>query len=276
MENQQYLQENEIDLRDYINVVIKRKILILSIFLIAVVTAAIVSLLMPKVYEITSTVQLGNVNGLLISKEEAREIILNQNLLLSVVKKLNLKIDLENLKKNIKINDINGTNLLKIKIERVDIDTAFKINDAILNPLITQGQGIYQERLSLVNERLNELDAEIKNAEGDIGRTQNLISGLPNSNNISQSDISLRIILLQNTLPNYESNLTVLRNQRNGLKLSLAIAKDFKVFDSPIKPKYPVGPKKKQNVLIAGMLSLMLGVFLAFFAEYWKKSKSQK
>ena len=35
MENQQYVQEDEIDIREYINVIIKRKKLILSIFLTA-------------------------------------------------------------------------------------------------------------------------------------------------------------------------------------------------------------------------------------------------
>ena len=102
---------------------------------------------------------------------------------------------------------------------------------------------------------------------------QNLITGHPNSSNIFQSDASLRSILLQNTLPNYESNLTMLRNQRNELKLLLADAKDFKVFDPSIRPKYPIGPNKKLNVAVAGILSLMLGVFLAFFMEYWEKPR---
>jgi uncharacterized protein involved in exopolysaccharide biosynthesis len=273
MENQQCAQEDEIDIREYINVIIKRKKLILAIFLVSVFTAAIVSLIMPKVYEIASIVQLGSVNEPLIKNEEAKAIMLNQNLLLSIVNELNLKIGVEGLQKAIKINDLAGTNLLKIKITYPGIDTAIKINDAIVNPLIAQGQGFYQERLAIINERLRELDLEIKNAEGDISRTQTLISGLPAANNISQSDISLRIILLQNTLPNYESNLTALRNQRNGLKFSLANAKDFKIFDQPIEPKHPIGPKKKQNVLVAGMLSLMFGVFLAFFLEFWQKNK---
>lgn len=143
MENQQYLQEKEINLRDCINVMIRRKKLILSVFLIAMVTFTIVSLSLPKAYEITSTVQLGSVNGLLIGKEDAKEIILNQNSLLSIIKELNLKTEVERLRKNIKINDVNGTDLLKIKMEYADADTALKIADAILNPLITQGRGIY-------------------------------------------------------------------------------------------------------------------------------------
>lgn len=273
MENQQCAQEDEIDIREYINVIIKRKKLILAIFLVSVFTAAIASLMMPKIYEVTSTVQLGSVNEPLIKSEEAKAIMLNQNLLLTIINELNLKIGVEGIQKAIKISDVTGTNLLKIKIIYPGIDTAIKINDAIVNPLIVQGQGLYQERLAIINERLKELDLEIKNAESDIGRTQTLISGIPEANNISQSDISLRIILLQNTLPNYESNLTMLRNQRNGLKFSLSNSKDFKVFDQPIKPKNPVGPKKKQNVLIVGMLSLMFGVFLAFVLEFWQKSK---
>jgi len=276
MENQQNTQENEVDLRDYVNVIIKRKKLILKVFLVSVFITAIVSLLMPKIYEITSTIQLGSVNELLIKNEDAKAVILNQNSLLSVINQLDLKIEVEKLKKDISIEDIKDTNLLKINIVYSDIDKAFKINEATISPLIAQGQIIYQDRLAIVNERLKELDEEIMNTERDIARTQTLISSLHNATNISQPDVSLRIILLQNTLPNYESNLTALRNQRNAIKFVLSNAKDFKIFDQPIKPKHPIGPKKKQNILIAGVLSLMLGVLLSFFLEFWESNKIGK
>lgn len=276
MENQQCMQKDEIDIREYINVIIKRKKLILSIFFAAVVIAAIVNLRMPKIYEITSIVQLGSVKELLIKNEDAKAIMLNQNSLLAIINDLNLKITAEGLQKDIKISDISDTNLLKIKITYPDIDMALKINDAIVNLLITQGQNIYQERKSIIEGRLKELYGAIKNAEEDIIRTQNLIIGIPSSKEISQAEISLRMIILQNTLPKYENNLTDLRNQRNDLQILLSSSKDFKVFDAPIKPKNPVGPKKKQNVLIAGMLSLMFGVFLAFVLEFWQKRKNGK
>ncbi len=276
MENQQYIQEDEIDIREYINVIIKRKKLILAIFLVSVVTAAVVSLMKPKIYEITSILQLGNVNELLIKNEEAKSIMLNQNLLLSVINDLSLKITPDALQKDIKISDMAGTNLLKIKITYPGIDTALKINDGIVNPLIAQGQKMYQERKSIIDGRLKELLGAIKNAEDDISRTQNMIMGIPSSKDISQAELSLRMIILQNTLPKYENNLTDLRNQRNDLQILLLNSKNFKVFDAPIKPKHPVGPKKKQNVLIAGMFSLMFGVFLAFFMEFWQKSKKKE
>ncbi|MDP3042697.1 MAG: Wzz/FepE/Etk N-terminal domain-containing protein [Candidatus Omnitrophota bacterium] len=273
MENQQCIQEDEIDIREYINVIIKRKKFILAIFIVSVVTAAIVSLRMPKIYEITSTIQLGSVSELLIKNEDAKSIMLNQNSLSSIIDDLNLKIPLEGLQKGIKISDIGGTNLLKIKITYPGVDMALKINDAIVNPLVAQGQIVYKERVAIINERLKELYGAIKNAEEDITRTQNLIIGIPSSKESSQAEVYLRTIILQNILPKYENNLTDLRNQRNDLQILLVNSKEFKIFDAPIKPKNPVGPKKQQNVLIAGMLSLMFGVFLAFVLEFWQKSK---
>ena len=152
---------------------------------------------------------------------------------------------------------------------------AFKINDAIVNLLIVQGQNMYKEREFIMNGRLKELQGAVKNAEEDIVRTQNLIMGIPSSKDISQAEVSSRMIILQNTLPQYENNLTNLRNQRNDFQILLANSKDFKVFDAPIKTTNSVGPNKVQKVFIAGMLSLMLGVFLAFFMEFWNKNKEK-
>ena len=38
-------------------------------------------------------------------------------------------------------------------------------------------------------------------------------------------------------------------------------------------PEIPIGPKRRQNVMVSGIVSLMLGIFLAFFIEYWQSSK---
>ncbi|MCX5706023.1 MAG: Wzz/FepE/Etk N-terminal domain-containing protein [Candidatus Omnitrophica bacterium] len=271
METQQDTQTNEIDLNYYINVVIKWKKLILSIFLVAVIVTAVVSLLTPKVYVVTSTIQLGSFNEPIFKGEDVKEIVLNYGLLSSIINESNLNIDSERLRGTIKIKDIGSTNLTRISIEYSDVDAGVKIINTILSHIISQGQSIYQERQNIANERLKELDAEIKNVEGDIARTQSIISDPISTTGSSQSDISLRIILLQNALPTYESNLTALRNQRNALKFLIANAKEFKIFDQPIQLKNPISPKKRQDVLIAGVISLLCGAFLAFFMEFLQK-----
>jgi LPS O-antigen subunit length determinant protein (WzzB/FepE family) len=275
MENQQYIQEDEINLRDFVNVVIKRKKLILSIFLVSIVAAVAASLLMPKVYEITSTVQLGSVNDeFLIKKEKAKEMILKKNFLLSIIKELNLKIGLNELRKNIKVdfkefeNLAGYTDLIKITITYPGLDMVSKIHDAIVNPLIAEGQSLYQKRLAITHEWLEELGRDIKNVEASKDRIRTLISSLSGSMRFSEERMALNGALIA-----YEGGLMGFRDQRNKLKLTLVGAKDFQIFDVPIKPENPIRPNMELNVLIAGIISLLFGVFLAFFMESWQKSK---
>lgn len=39
-----------------------------------------------------------------------------------------------------------------------------------------------------------------------------------------------------------------------------------------VEPLQPVAPNKKLNVVIGGVIGIMLGVFVAFFREYWKST----
>lgn len=263
MQNQQYMQEGEIDLKKCIKVLIKRRKLVLTIFVVSVVTAVLANLWIPKVYEVISTIQLGSINELLIKKEEAKEIILNQNSLLSIIKELNLRVGVEDFKKDITIHDVFNTNLLKINIIYPDINMAFKINEAFVNPLIAQGQIIYQEQLSLAEERLKELDKEIKNIEKDIDMKKVWISGDPNTK---------RKAILQTAPLIYKNNLTELTEQRKKLKFLFVNAKDFKIFDQPIESKNPI-KRKKQKVFIVSGITLLLGVLLVFFIEFFQKDK---
>lgn len=282
MENQQYIQEDEIDLRDYVNVVIKRKKLILAIFLVSIVAAVVASLFMPKVYEMTTIIKLGSVDiaqlgnrsgQFLMAKEKAREIILNENSLLSLIKELNLKIKVKDLRNDIKVILIEETNLIKIKIVYPSLDMLVKINNAIVNSFITYGQSICQEKLNLVNKWLKQCNLDIKDIEADMGRIETLVSKPLDSSNNPQSALTPEVILSQNALAQFEANLIKLREQKNNLELMSSAFKDFEIFDAPIMPKKPIRPNMELNVLIAGIISLVSGVFLAFFMEYWQKTK---
>ncbi len=49
----------------------------------------------------------------------------------------------------------------------------------------------------------------------------------------------------------------------------------FQVIDPAIPPEKRIKPKRALNVLLAGVVSLFLGVFLVFFLEYLDKQRSQ-
>jgi tyrosine-protein kinase Etk/Wzc len=48
----------------------------------------------------------------------------------------------------------------------------------------------------------------------------------------------------------------------------------FQIIDPAIPPEKRIKPKRTQNVLLAGVVSLFLGIFLVFFLEYLAKQKS--
>jgi capsular polysaccharide biosynthesis protein len=48
----------------------------------------------------------------------------------------------------------------------------------------------------------------------------------------------------------------------------------LKISSLAYEPRAPIKPNKKLNILIAGVLGLFVGIFVAFFLEFWQKGKS--
>ena len=63
MEEPIQTEYDEIDLMDYVKVILKRKWLILAIFLSAAIVAEVFSFLMPKVYKIDTVLEVGQAAG---------------------------------------------------------------------------------------------------------------------------------------------------------------------------------------------------------------------
>jgi len=67
---------------------------------------------------------------------------------------------------------------------------------------------------------------------------------------------------------------SVLSQKNEEVKISVAVGAGLvKVASLAYEPKYPIKPNKKLNILIAGVLGLFVGIFVAFFLEFWQKGK---
>ena len=47
----------------------------------------------------------------------------------------------------------------------------------------------------------------------------------------------------------------------------------LKITSLAYEPKYPTKPNKKLIILYAGVLGLFIGIFVAYFMEFWQKGK---
>ena len=89
--NTQNLHEDEIDLRELVNVIIRRKKLILGLFLASVIIAGGLSFLMPKTYESQAVIFGAYVNGAVINPNMVLQVITKDELLEKVINSLKNK-----------------------------------------------------------------------------------------------------------------------------------------------------------------------------------------
>jgi len=270
------MEEQEVDLRDYINVMIKRKWTIINIFLVSIIATAVISLFLPKVYKTDAVVGNGYIDGDIIKTEDSVNIITSTDVLAALIKKENMNISISDLKKMIDVKDIKKTSYLIITARGKTPEEAKGICGFLAKAYINYGNELYRKRESLRKKQLADIEARIIKVKADVKNIDSMILKLSSDKLGLNPETMSKVILLKNILSGYRGQITGLSNQRDIVKYVLVKAMKFRIIDKAIAPEYPVKPKKKVMVGVAGMLSLIMGIFIAFFAEFWQKQDKGK
>jgi capsular polysaccharide biosynthesis protein len=77
----------------------------------------------------------------------------------------------------------------------------------------------------------------------------------------------------KNNIKDLESQTRLIQEKIANIELKINAVQNIQILQAPKSSLSPVKPKKKQNVLLAGMIGLFLTVFLAFFIEYISRHK---
>jgi len=325
-------EDGQINLIDYLRVVIRRKWLIFTVFLLAIIGASLFSFLKPKVYKTETVLEIGTVGGSII--ENPSQIIgrVNENIYSAVVeKKLGIK---EWQYPKIKISNPNGTNLIVMEIQSSNPPPMKSILEEINNSIILDHEGKIKLQRDLIESNIKTDEKKLKLVEDDIQSTENKIGPMDqdiiridnktklleaekkvledkekaleeagpyqemdqqlngslfalldireklnntkqeienlyltiNSLKQSKQDINIRI----NTL---RKDVEELNAQIDSLKMSLRNIKSTSVVKAPVTDDTPIGPHLLFNLLMAAILGLFLGTFLAFIKEWWVRNK---
>jgi len=275
------MEEEEIDLREYINVLLKRKGIIISIFLIAVITAAIVSYFIPipPVYQssiVFSIAQIAQIdNGPIVNITETLEIIKSDIVLDETIKKMGseMEISTKRLRSLIDTKSIKGTNFIEVSAEADSPEKVKNIVENVVNIFIEQNKNNYQERVKLIQDRLKILEEQVAEFETSIQEIEKTKKKIATSEELSEAERQFQTSLLLSssvTERNLYNNLTA---QINSLQERLIGRKDFFIINYAELPTSPIKTRKVLNILIAGVLGLFIGIFAAFFLEFWQKGK---
>jgi len=172
--------EEEIDLMDYVRVLIKRKGLVLGLCLVAAIVAGVLSLWLPKIYRVDTSLEVGYVEGVgdVESKpiEAPGQIVEKINAdVYGVLVREKLQIS-EKEYPEIRAENPKGTNLVKIETQSSKPELAKKVLEETNNLILVDHQekikiekGFLEKNIEFLEDNINVLKKDIERVKIKIG-----------------------------------------------------------------------------------------------------------
>jgi len=262
MEQQNREYNDEINLYDLWKVIAKRKKLIIGLFIVIVGLTALGSFLMPDIYR-------GKAVLFVIPSEEitAKEITdligkVDREKRLSIMPKSYPNV------KDLKLNNIkDSNNKIIVTIDAKKIDDIPRALSEVVDYL--NNMDIIKSKISRSKEialkQIEELADLIKTSPDLLSTSDKLFkAGKLSTMGFNPIDINKKVIEAKIELLGIEQLLS--RLNKGGIEIAVQLYISNK----------RVSPKILLNVVAAGILSLLLGVFLAIFIEYIGNIKNKK
>ncbi len=263
--------EEEIDLRDYLNMIKRRWKIILGVFLSSIIISVIISFSLPKVYEVRLMLRIGKVKDeFLETGKTVIKVFETKSVLSDVVKRLNLPVtekEIGIISGKIYISEVGD--VLEVKGRGNTPQKALELVNSVAKVILERHELLFNERKNFLKEyifgvenQLVEIEKNIKNLKKKIKRNE-------------QTDSRAKAFVVHGYLINLESSL----NSYNRLKMELydkSLEESYEsnsscIIASPMKSNVPILPRKKINILIAAFVGLIVGLVMAGLVEYFEQ-----
>lgn len=300
MENKQYIQEDEIDLKELFITIWKRKLFIISFTFVVTLCAGIYAYTKTPIYEVKSIIEIGFIDKQLIEEPSILEQKLN--VLFSVHDKT-----INNDPEKGVISSISQMkavkNFFEVKIEAVSNEIAIAKNKEILEytqklyeAKINQYQTIVNNDISntedeinfLKNEKIKMLAEKVEASKANLEKYNKEISSLYKLNTndkISSMIVSVQMVNYQNLIENAQNVLKVssleieqilkdtipkLQQKKEIIKFKISEQNltNTRLIGDYITDKYPSKPKKLLIIVVSFVTGFILSIFIVFFMQF--------
>lgn len=251
MENKIEKENEEVDLRDYFNLIFSKKWLVLGIFLATIIIAVIYNYLTPKIYEINIWLEIGKVENTTIETP------------VQIIQKMKIGIYGEYPYDTVVLNPVQ-TNLIQIKLESAKPEKDKNDLEKICESFLADHEGktkIKKDAIENEIKRLGEnvvlLKKEQNNLEAKLGTS------------ITEFDLFFvkdRLIQKGQEIERAYSNIELLKSSLGNISGTQVISDT--ISDKPTKPNSLV------NIVLAGILGLFLGILFIFLKKWWEDYKN--
>lgn len=264
-------QDSEISLVEILDLLWKRKKMIICICGISLLLALGLLFLVKPVYESYVMLRIGQVGQ--VSLVEEPYILVKR-----LTEKYKIKDESEGKLKPPKLtavaiqkNSANAdTSLITLKARGYSAENARDYLTGVIDELLKEHQKIYDNMMRRRLETLTSLKQELQKIDSKIDLYDKQISSF------TGRDDSLIALLVQQKL-GLEAQRTSLERQINDMEMYLGEPFTFAttILRRPTLPVRAVNFRPVFTMGLAGMFGLMFGVFLVFVLEYIKKEKGQ-
>ncbi len=299
--------ENERELMDYLNVIWKRKWLIIIPTFVLVVAVGVYSFFLPQMWEVDAIIQPckqyfqdqeGHFREYVVDDPKHIVTKISQRTYNSLIA-VELNLDIRSFPE-LKAENLRDTGLLKISIKEKDVEKAKLILYSLFNHLkrdldkkvdiemkgIEEELKAYKNNLNIVKQRKKDVEKEmsdIRKRIESLEREQRLSLKKENRSETESLTMLLNSNEIQNNLQYYNTLNELLSSKKieeEEINLEIGNLNEKKgridytqLIQEPTSSLGPVFPKKKRNVMLAGIVGLTIFTMLAFFLEYIEKQK---
>jgi len=244
------MEEQEIDLVDYIKVIMKRKWVIIGITIGAIIIAGILTFFSPKAYKVSAILEIGQID---IGRASASSRIitfipetpteLQEKIQQGTYDKiLKEKSGIENIPK-IEVSVPKDTNLITMEIESYNSQEDKKILETLASIIIENHAKLFKEQKDFIQEK------------------------------IKKEELKISILEKSKSLPELQYLYVEHLSRIDELKNNLATATETQLIKSP--SENPISKSILINIIITGLLGIFIGFLLAFFQEFLEKNKER-
>ena len=136
-----------------------------------------------------------------------------------------------------------------------------------------------QQNISYLNElrgETNRIQDAIYNSEAAVDAMENSVKDLDAQISTLKELTKYKTETQKAEIAALESEKSFIAEEMKNLEFKKSYVQNIQILQPPKSSLSPVKPKKKLNVLLAGVVGLFLTVFLAFFIEYISKHKNNE
>lgn len=277
------MNEEEVDLRDYLRIIAKRKWLIIILVAVAAATSIIASYLQPKVYEASATIKINTAEDSPHRTGAAAIAYINSD---EFKQKVSSERDHAQLLKDAKITPapLSEADQVQIFVSHKDPRQAQKLANAVAGLFVKESRAksalaeLNKKILNVIESKKSYVERRIAEIKKNIEATEAKISSAGSSDTLVSILYTVRLNSLEEKLADLEVRKIDFEQDhlRQKIQLQMDKVKEARIISKATLPLAPERAGLKQKVLAASVLALVVALGLVFVLEQLERTKRKQ